>query len=249
MSTTTALFYPNLLGVLEVKTHRKRFTATNDYGAACFEQRSFIDQRALLRLRDGRSMLEDRVSPVPPCFEIFGGRGDWSGVRVVGMLRDPLEVSWTSPSGVKLELVLQNVLIIDPLPVPLHISLKSIGNSFRGDPTLLHEMTLQMMDQPRITGKTLHQRRDDFPPEYHSHPYWNSDDLVLGLTPNMEEQRLHLSQTITPSTGHARKCALCDGMKDLQVCSSCRAVWYCGKEHQKQHWRVHKNECKGHTRK
>ena len=62
MSTTTALFYPNLKGVLEVKTHRKRFIATNDLGAVCFEQRSFIDQQALLSLHDGKSMLEDRVS-------------------------------------------------------------------------------------------------------------------------------------------------------------------------------------------
>jgi len=47
-------------------------------------------------------------------------------------------------------------------------------------------------------------------------------------------------------------CTACDASKadvqarghKLQLCQGCKAVWYCGKECQKKHWKVHKKECK-----
>lgn len=37
-------------------------------------------------------------------------------------------------------------------------------------------------------------------------------------------------------------CAVC-GVIALLKCTSCKFVFYCGVEHQKQHWKVHKIEC------
>lgn len=37
-------------------------------------------------------------------------------------------------------------------------------------------------------------------------------------------------------------CAICLATA-IQKCSGCQAVHYCSKDHQKQHWKEHKNEC------
>ena len=38
------------------------------------------------------------------------------------------------------------------------------------------------------------------------------------------------------------KCALCHSPAN-QRCTGCHVTFYCGKEHQKQHWKKHKNHC------
>ena len=41
----------------------------------------------------------------------------------------------------------------------------------------------------------------------------------------------------------SNKCELCGALDNLQLCSACREVWYCSKEHQRNHWRHHKSYC------
>lgn len=43
----------------------------------------------------------------------------------------------------------------------------------------------------------------------------------------------------------SQKCAECQQPAELK-CSACKAIWYCGKEHQKQHWKIHKATCKAY---
>jgi Ankyrin repeats (many copies)/MYND finger len=43
--------------------------------------------------------------------------------------------------------------------------------------------------------------------------------------------------------GPATTCALCRVKCDLR-CIRCQKVYYCGKEHQTEHWKVHKKTCK-----
>lgn len=43
-----------------------------------------------------------------------------------------------------------------------------------------------------------------------------------------------------------KRCAVC-GHEGLKVCSGCHAIRYCSKEHQKTHWKEHKNSCKTFT--
>ena len=35
-----------------------------------------------------------------------------------------------------------------------------------------------------------------------------------------------------------------DDSQSLHACSLCRAVYYCGREHQEAHWKEHKKLCK-----
>lgn len=37
-------------------------------------------------------------------------------------------------------------------------------------------------------------------------------------------------------------CAICLSPAE-QKCSGCQAVHYCTRDHQKQHWKMHKNQC------
>ncbi|XP_045477344.1 SET domain-containing protein SmydA-8-like [Harmonia axyridis] len=39
------------------------------------------------------------------------------------------------------------------------------------------------------------------------------------------------------------KCSVCQEKADLK-CSGCKLVWYCGKDHQKKHWKEHKGLCR-----
>ncbi|XP_006812516.1 prolyl hydroxylase EGLN3-like [Saccoglossus kowalevskii] len=39
------------------------------------------------------------------------------------------------------------------------------------------------------------------------------------------------------------RCAVCEKIEDLKRCSRCHVVHYCSREHQKQHWKVHKTSC------
>jgi hypothetical protein len=41
-----------------------------------------------------------------------------------------------------------------------------------------------------------------------------------------------------------RLCAMC-GCKATNVCSKCKAISYCSREHQTKHWREHKLQCSG----
>ena len=38
-------------------------------------------------------------------------------------------------------------------------------------------------------------------------------------------------------------CAVCGTRKQIQRCGRCKAVAYCGKDHQRVHWKIHKESC------
>ena len=47
-----------------------------------------------------------------------------------------------------------------------------------------------------------------------------------------------------PFWADGRKCIICMSEENLHLCSKCRSVNYCCKEHQKQDWPYHKTICK-----
>jgi hypothetical protein len=82
-NTNRAVFYPNGIGIHKVKVLGTILMASNDHGAACYEQRSFIDKDALASLQGGLELLEHCLEPQPPCTEITG-KGEWFEQRVIG---------------------------------------------------------------------------------------------------------------------------------------------------------------------
>lgn len=40
-------------------------------------------------------------------------------------------------------------------------------------------------------------------------------------------------------------CQLCGALENLSLCGGCRDTWYCCKDHQRAHWKQHKQSCKG----
>ena len=47
-----------------------------------------------------------------------------------------------------------------------------------------------------------------------------------------------------PEHGSApSQCSVCQ-IKADKKCTGCNEVTYCGKEHQKKHWAIHKKDCK-----
>jgi hypothetical protein len=90
------------------------------------------------------------------------------------------------------QLKLQNVLVIDELPVPVHISLKGLE--------------LYPVDQT-----FNHMRAKSFPPRFHSHIYWNKSNLI-----NVGTLSSTMTRTIMDaSTGHPNR------IKEGKVCASC----------------------------
>ena len=71
--------------------------------------------------------------------------------------------------------------------------------------------------------------------------------------PSAEEERLHqdpLFKNINtdPDRSPSFACAVCHAQKapdggKLKVCSQCNKTKYCCVEHQKQHWKIHKQYC------
>ena len=38
-------------------------------------------------------------------------------------------------------------------------------------------------------------------------------------------------------------CAVCGSMAGLKACSRCQEVYYCSRDHQTAHWKIHKKTC------
>jgi hypothetical protein len=112
------------------------------------------------------------------------------------------------------------VLIIDKLPVPLHVFLKTLRDL--PDGSAFSEMKATIFGQNRIKMK-----KDCFPSRYHSHPYWNTDKYTyfVGQTDNMRQTMDLLASQLTLSSIDIRKCKVCmaDRRTKLYRCGKCRA--------------------------
>jgi hypothetical protein len=50
------------------------------------------------------------------------------------------------------------------------------------------------------------------------------------------------STSPAPTTTVAKECGLCH-VSATMICGGCRSIYYCCKEHQKEHWKTHKASC------
>lgn len=44
-----------------------------------------------------------------------------------------------------------------------------------------------------------------------------------------------------------RQCGVCNKADDLLRCSRCKVQWYCGPQHQREHWVLHRQSCRQPT--
>lgn len=245
-----AVFYPNRFGLQKVKVLGTSLLASNDHGAACHEIRHFVNLSAVLGFEGAQEIMDSMIECTPPITAITGH--NMRNQRVVGMLKEPLHVKIKIKNGPdkgkQIQLILQNVVVVDKLPVPLHISVKQLSaltpdsdkeglNSFMG--ALYSDGGSTRFDASAVSA------------EYRAHPFWIDDgSIFLGMTDQMTELNTHLKDTIRVDTSISQSvmtlcCALCGvSGPSLKKCSRCLKTFYCSKEHQVVDWKRHKNaEC------
>jgi hypothetical protein len=83
------------------------------------------------------------------------------------------------------------------------------------------------------------------------HPDSTSDLQRSGIMPPLTGQLkkvcLMFNTANTAKTrpiGYQKACVVCDRSYQLKLCQKCKSVYYCGRDHQRQHWKEHKRTCK-----
>lgn len=254
LTTETALFYPNIVHLCEFRIEGKDLVSTNDFMCASHEQRHFIDISLLRTLKDSESFLSTIVDPIPLCTQI-SGRG-MNNQRVLGMLSKPLKATYTyyvfesyvdeqanrGGQRKKTDLILDQVLVVDRLPVPFHLSIKRLqgGNKDIG-------MWMNYCNS-RIRRDTMSVRPQNVPEQYRDHPYWIDDGMLYcGMSSRFDVLQHELRHASEGSSDSAllRSCAQCGiNQGRLSKCGRCRRSYYCSIECQRLHWPVHRiNSC------
>mmetsp|Transcript_7984 Transcript_7984/g.32958 ORF Transcript_7984/g.32958 Transcript_7984/m.32958 type:complete len:218 (-) Transcript_7984:280-933(-) len=211
--------------------------------------RHFIDS-AFLATVDTLSEL--RVVPaVPPCATLTGTKRT-DGERVLGMLAEPLAVTVKTRGGDdepahRIDLALDGVLVVDALPVPLHVSIKALQAAAEGDPVQAEALAaisgLCGCGDPRAREAPF--AATSFPEAYRAHPFWTNDSMMyIGLSDNYESYAAGLQAARGDGDdARARACRLCGRTKSLKRCGRCRKVWYCGADCQRADWQDHHAYC------
>ncbi len=140
-------------------------------------------------------------------------------------------------------------MVVDKLPVPLHISAKQLSElaSEEGNEALNSFLSENFKYKIAFDANSL-------PADYRSHPYWKKDGKIfLGMLPRDQHVELstHLRTTMTVDESLSAQsvapllCAHCGvSQSGLKRCSRCNKVFYCSKEHQTADWTRHKHaEC------
>ena len=150
-----AFFYPSLMCAIQVQVMgADTVCASQDLGTACAENRHFVDYEYLKSIM---GLGELKKNLVETATSLLTGTRKEPGERVLGLLPS-LKVYIRIGEGtdnIWSVHTLLNVLVVDSLPVPLHISLETIevypGNQ---------------------TGRL---KATSFPPQYQTHPYWDKE--------------------------------------------------------------------------
>jgi MYND finger len=232
-----ASFYPHLGFAIKVRIlDAEEVHASQDFMTANFEIRHFVDRNYLASIVPaGRDLLQaGLVDPAPPCSFLWGTYKEQDEV-VVGMLKKRLSVSINAGhSQGWVQVKLQNVLVVDELPVPFHISLKALK--------LYPDREVQ--NGTRLT-------KNAFPESYHRHPYWNRGDRRVTNVGNPDLEGRLAQNIIQNATGRPNEvkrgvaCGNCGKLDCHLQCSACLKVSYCSKACQREAWKNgHREECK-----
>jgi hypothetical protein len=154
-SSKPAFYYPSLTSSIKVQVlGADTVNASQDLGAACSEDRHFVDYEYLKSIMGEYDLKKSLVAT--PCTLLTGTRKE-PGERVLGMvpwLKVYIHIGEGTDNNWAVH-TLSNVLVVDALPVPLHVSLKTI--------------------EVYPKNQRLAMKATSFPPQYRSHPYWDEE--------------------------------------------------------------------------
>mmetsp|Transcript_15570 Transcript_15570/g.26234 ORF Transcript_15570/g.26234 Transcript_15570/m.26234 type:complete len:252 (-) Transcript_15570:311-1066(-) len=237
-----AFFYPNLMSCMEIKILGTKTLASNDFMTATHEMRHFIDRAFLLSLNGGEELMAGCVTPTPPCHEL-GGTKSSHPERIRGMLTIPLEarvrVIDMYGASSKINVTLDHCLVVDSLPVPLHISVKALMNVAADK---------QTQDALCSAAQGRHKfKRESFPhPAYQTHPYWhNPKKNYLGKSESYAKWHQELMDDSATRNDQAERvvCHWCIATGKMYFCAKCKCARYCSRACQKAAWKEHKKDC------
>jgi len=155
------VFYPNLGGVRQCEvTDGVTVNTTNDLGAYCAEDRSFMDYE-FFKATFGDTI--PLVKPQPRCKEVRGVRFE-QPCKVIGMIPQLSVRIGKHPKG---PTVLKGVLVVENFCVPLHLGLKN---------DRLDNVSKEVKSTWGEDNAPEH-----FPPKYRSHSHWQpSNTFYMG---------------------------------------------------------------------
>ena len=201
-----ATYYPSLANCLPVKIFGNQLNASHDGGAYCHENRHFLDVALWKELKKDHPELNEVIAPHPPCKRLQGTRVDGGNV-VIGMLKNPFKVTLLKArkdiegrnirKGQEVEIRLKNVLLVQDLPVPLHVSSKAEDWRFCNTGAFDTDFSIGNLDET------------NFPQRYRAHPYWANRDTFHIINNTTAEEHEELS-------GGLRKCMIEGDGKDAR---------------------------------
>ena len=238
-----ASFYPNLCQMVKARILEsdEEVYATTDFMTANFEVRHFIHRDYLISLPGGSEFLERHlVEASPPCRVLTMTKKE-GGDRVLGMLSKRLPVKCLgSKTQTWYKLKLQHVLVVEDMPVPLHVSVKSLQR----DGDVNGELAWDLVWSAMLTVERV-------PASYRNHPYWDPNDQVYFVGAFGTEQTDRVSGSIAEARSESHRteaytdriCAKCATKNPTQQSSRCKVASYCNRECQVAHWPIHKKHC------
>ena len=162
-----ALFYPACGGGITVGVFGTDWPATIDWGAFAFEDRHFIDKNVLTASREGRDLFGNRVKPNPPCERVVGANVN---SLVLGMLPS-LTLDFVNKfNGKSCKIHMDSVLVVENLPVPVHVSEKRLEAKHRGKSTHSLWMDLDLPNHYLRRDLSLEEWTNSLPQPFRDHP-------------------------------------------------------------------------------
>jgi hypothetical protein len=232
-----AVFFPQLGFAIQVRVmNAEPVYATQDLGTSSYDRRHFIDKQYLEDIDINYDRFSEHL--VPPTIPTNCVVETYSESKVVGMLdlRLPVTIYVGDKDG-WVQTLLQNVLVVENLPVPLHVSLKALN--------LFPEGSVQSQNNFKSTT---------FPASFQEHTYWKQMEskdppVVLSFYVFYTPQKLQsMTQYILDhATGppnlveHGKACANCGHSVSTVVCEQCHKESYCSPECQQERRGVHES--------
>lgn len=247
------IYDPNLEQILNVKVLGLVVAASHDKGSTSSNQRHMIDLYCLKMLEGGEQLVKTMIPSVPAYTNISGL--NMESQQVLGILNCPLKARCDRESTF-VHVILDDVLVVDRLPVPLHISIQLLEAGFTpGLKALTTYNSAEDADNFRL-------KRENLPEHYHTHPFFKDDSskrvVMTGDANGQTQSRSGVRSASSNATSVTPSLTCCglttcgitaDKDRRLFICSRCKRIAYCCPEHQAQDWKRHKTEdiCKKKT--